>query len=120
MLRPWFFLHEGGEAIEIVGPEAFITIEPGKRVAHRMSGQPAGDDAAGLFARHEPGIREHIEMLHDRGQRHRKGLRQFADRERIARGELRQHRTPRRVGERRKGAIQRVGFGSIETLNHMV
>jgi hypothetical protein len=55
-------------------------------------------------------------MLHDRGQRHRKGLRQFADGKAVAVTEPRHQRTPGRVGEGCKGAVQ--NFFSI--LNHKV
>jgi hypothetical protein len=44
-------------------------------------------------------------VLHHRGQRHRKGLRQFADRG-VALGELRQNRAPRRIRERCEGAVE--------------
>jgi hypothetical protein len=120
MRRPWFLLHEGGKAIEIVGPEALIVIEPGESLAHGICGEPACNDAAGLFARKETRIRQHIEMLHDRGQRHRKGSRQLADRKAFAGREPRQKRTPRGVSERGKGAVELVGSRMIAILNHMV
>ena len=55
-------------------------------------------------------------MLHDRGQRHRKGLREFAHGKVVAVAEPRQQRAPGGIGERGKGAVQH--FFSI--LNHMV
>lgn len=55
-------------------------------------------------------------MLHDRRQRHRKRLRQFADRERVAAGKPRQQRAPGRIGKRGKGAVE----GLFLILNHMV
>jgi hypothetical protein len=67
MLQPCFILHKGGQAIKIIGPEALVAIEPGERVAHRLGGEPAGDDAAGLFPRDQPRIREDVEMLHHGG-----------------------------------------------------
>jgi len=102
--------------IEIVGPEALVAVEPIHRLLHRLRGQPARDDAAGLFARDETGVGQHVEMLHDRRQRHRKGLRQLADRERVAAGQPRQQRPPGRIGKRRKGAVQ----DRIFILNHKV
>jgi hypothetical protein len=76
---PSVFLQKGGKAIEIVGPEALVAIEPIHRLLHRAGGQPARDRAAGLFARDQAGIIKHIEMLDYRGERDRKWLRQFAD-----------------------------------------
>jgi hypothetical protein len=45
-------------------------------------------------------------MLHDRGQRHRERLRQFADGKAFTVAEPRQQRAPGRIGQRGKGAIQ--------------
>jgi len=55
-------------------------------------------------------------MLHDRGQRHRKRLRQLADRQAFATAEPRQQRAPGRIGQRGKGAVQNVFL----ILNHTV
>ena len=99
--------------IEIVGPEALVAVEPIHRLLHRFRGQPARHDAAGLLARDETGVGQHLEMLHDRRQRHRKGLRQLADRERVAVGEPRHQRPPRRIGERGKGAVQELIRGLL-------
>jgi hypothetical protein len=82
--RPWVFLYKSGKAVESVGPEALVAIEPVHRLLHRLGSQPACDRAAGLFARDQAGVRQHIEMLHDRRQRHRKRLRQLADRQAFA------------------------------------
>jgi hypothetical protein len=119
-LCPWFFLHKSGKAVEIVGPEALIAVQPGKRLLHRPGGQPAGDDAAGLFARNEAGVRQHIEVLHDGGERHRKRLRQLADRNRVAGGKPRQQRASRRVGERGKSVVQIALPRAVDILNHKV
>ena len=67
-------LHKSGEAVESVGPEALIAIQPGKCLAHWFGGEPAGHDAAGLLARDQPRIRQHVEMFHHSRQRHREGL----------------------------------------------
>jgi hypothetical protein len=115
-----FFLHKCGEAVEIVGPEVLVAVQPGKRLLHRLGGQPAGDDAAGLFARNQAGVRQHVEMLHDGGERHRKRLRQLADRDRGARRKPRQQRAPRRVGERGKGVVQIAFSRGVAILNHKV
>jgi hypothetical protein len=111
-----FFLHESSKSVEIFGPEALVAIEPVHRLLHRIGGQPARDDAAGLGARDQAGIRQHVEMLHDRGQRHRKWLRQIADRDAVSPAKSRQQRPPRRVRERGKGTVE----GLIVILNHMV
>jgi hypothetical protein len=120
ILCPWFFLHKSGKAVEIVGPEALVAVQPSQRLLHRFRGQPAGDHAAGLFARDEPCIRQHVEVLHDGGERHRKRLRQFADRDGVAGGKPRQQRAPRRVGERGKGAVQIALPRAAVILNHVV
>jgi hypothetical protein len=65
MLRACFFLHKSDQAIEIVGPEVLIAIEPGERLAHRFGGEPAGHDTSGLLARDQGRVRQHVEMFHD-------------------------------------------------------
>ena len=72
------------------------------------------DGAALLAPADQTGIRQHVEMLHDRRQRYRERPRQFADRKPIGLPEPRDQRAPRRIGQRRKNAIE--GFGSI--VNH--
>jgi hypothetical protein len=113
---PWVFLHKGCEAIEAFGPEALIAAEPIHGLPHRRRRQPARHHTPGLFPRDETGIREHIEMLHDRRQRHRERLRQLADRQAVAAGQPRQQRTAGRVRERGEGLVE----GLIEILNHLV
>jgi Sigma-70, region 4 len=68
----WFLLNEGGKAIELCGPEALVVVEPVHRLLHRRRGQPARHCAAGLAPRDQAGIGQHVEVLHDRRQRHRK------------------------------------------------
>jgi hypothetical protein len=121
MIGPWVVvLHKGGKAVEIVGPEALVAVEPVHRLLHRFRGEPACDDAAGLLACDQAGIRQHIEMLHDRRQRHRERLGELADRKPVAVGKPRQQRAPRWVRQRGKGAVQELIRGLIVTLNHMV
>jgi hypothetical protein len=110
------FLHKSCKTVEIVGPEALVAVQPVHRLLHRLGGQPAGDRAAGLFPRDQAGIGQDIEMFHDRGQRHRKGLRQLAHRKALAVAEPRHQRAPGGVGERGKGAVQQV----FSILNHVV
>jgi len=111
-----FFLHESGKAVEAFRPEALVAIEPVHRLLHRPRGQPARHHAAGFGARDEACIREHVEMLHDRGQRHRKWLRQLADRDGVPLAKPRQQRPPRRVREGGKSAVQHL----LAILNHVV
>jgi hypothetical protein len=66
---PSVFLQKGGKAIEIVGPEALVAVEPIHRLLHRAGGQPARDRAASFFARDQAGIGQHIEVLDDRRKR---------------------------------------------------
>jgi hypothetical protein len=79
MIGPWVFLHKGGKAVEIVGPEALVAVKPIHRLLHRFRGKPTRHDAAGLLASDQAGVRQHVEMLHDRGQRHGKRLGEFAN-----------------------------------------
>jgi hypothetical protein len=110
------FLHKSGKAVEIVGPEAGVAIEPVHRLLHRLGSQPARNRAAGLLAGDQAGIRQHVEMLHDRGQRHRKWPREFAYGHAVLFAKPCQQRATRGIGKRSKGAVQR--FAAI--LNHMV
>jgi hypothetical protein len=110
------FLHKSDKAVEVFRPEALVAIEPVHRLLHRLGGQAARHDAAGLRTRDQAGIRQHVEMLHDRGQRHRKWLRQFTDRNAVSLAEPRQQRAAGRIRKRGKGAVQDL----IAILNHMV
>jgi hypothetical protein len=110
------FLHKSGKTVEVFRPEALVAIEPLHRPLHRRGGEPARHNAPGLGARDQAGIRQHVEMFHDRRQRHRKWLRQLAHRQAVALAEPRQQRAPCRVRQRGKGAVQ----GPIAMLNHVV
>jgi hypothetical protein len=111
-----FFLHESGKAVEAFRPEALVAIEPVHRLLHRPRGQPARHNAAGFRARDQAGVRQHVEVLHDRRQRHRKWLRQLAHRDTVSFAKPRQQRPPRRIRERGKGAVQHL----LAILNHVV
>ena len=102
--------------IELLSPEFLIAVEPIVGVAHGFRPQAAAYDAAILLASDEPGVRQDVEMFHDRGQRHRKGLREFAHRKALAAAEPRHQRPPGWIGESRKGAVQPV----FSILNHVV
>ena len=83
-----------------------------KQIAKWMG--PEGIDA--LHSEADPRVGKHIEMFHDRRQRHRKRPRQLAHRKSRIRLEPRQQRPPRGVGERSEGAVE---FGVLK-LNHWV
>jgi len=113
---PFIVLHESSKALESSGPEALVVAEPVHRPLHRFCGQPAGYDAAGFGAYDQACVRQHVEMLHDRRQRHREWLRQFAHRNAVLPAEPRQQRAPRRICKCRKGAVQSM----VLILNHVV
>jgi len=94
---PFIFLHKSGKAFEAFGPEALVVAKPIHRLLHRSCGQPARHGAAGLRARDQAGVRQHVEMFHDRRQRHRERPRQLAHRNAVLSAEPRQQRAPRRV-----------------------
>ena len=83
-----------------------IAIEPLERIAHRLGVETAGDDASGLGARHEAGIRQHIEMLNDRRQRYREWRGERAHRNVRLCGKPHHQGAPRRVGKRRESAVE--------------
>jgi len=83
---------------------------------HRGGLELTAHDPPALGARDEARIVQHIQMLHHGGQRHRKRLRQFADRQAFIVGEPHQKRPPGGVGKRCKRAVQR----GILILNHVV
>jgi di/tripeptidase len=66
------------------------------------------DGAAGLGAGNQAGIREHIEVLHDRREGHREWLGQLANRHRLAFAQAHQDRAPCRVGQGAEGAVERL------------
>lgn len=90
--------------------------EPLHGFLHRSGGEPAHDGAARLGPRDEPGIRQHIEVLHHGGQRHGKRLREFADGQVRAGGQTCKQGASRRVGQGGECAVQ----GRFRILNHRV
>ena len=93
--------------IEAFAPEALVAVEPFIGFRHRFGAKPAGDRAAALVARDQPGIRQHVEMLHHRRQRHRERFGQRADREAVGLAQASEQSAPRLVGERGEGAVER-------------
>jgi hypothetical protein len=100
-----FFLHKSSKAVEVFRPEALIAIEPVHRLLHRVGSQPARHDAAIFRARDQAGVRQHVEMLYDCRQGHRKWLRQLAHRDAVPFAEPRQQRPPGRIRERGEGTV---------------
>jgi hypothetical protein len=52
--------------IETVAPEALVAVEPFVGFVHGLGAQPAGHSAPVFGAGDEPGLRQHVEMLHHR------------------------------------------------------
>ena len=102
--------------IETVVPEFLIAVEPLIGVAHRLGAQLARDDAAQLVARDQARIRQHVEMLHHRRQRHRKWFGELTDRQAVGPAQFGEQRAARRIGQRGKGAVERLG----SIVNHVV
>ncbi len=98
------------------GPESLVAAEPFHGLLHRGRGQAARHCAACLGLGDQPRVRKHIEMLHDRGQRHVERFRKFADGDALASLQFCQQRAPGRVGDSGKHAVQAVG----RIVNHVV
>lgn len=113
-------LQKCGEAVELLGPEPLVTIEPLHRLLHRGGGEFACDLAPRFAARDQAGIRENVEMLHDRGQRHVEWFGQFADGNAVLFVEAGEERAPRRVSERAEHAVESGILGDVLILNHGV
>src|SRR5471032_3057298 len=78
----------------------------GRTVTVRLRPQPHRHRVAGFRASDEAGIVEHVEMLHHGRQLDRKRLRELADRRTVLTLEPFEYRAPRRIDERREGAIE--------------
>ena len=102
--------------IEFFSPEALITREPVVGLPHRCGTEPASNGAPLFVAHHQSGIRQHIEMFHDRRQGHCKWFRKLADRPTLCLTQLSEQGTPRWIGERRKRPVER----GLLIVNHMV
>jgi hypothetical protein len=109
-------LQECSEAIEPVVPEAFVAGEPLHGAFHGSGLQAASHRAAALGTLDQVGPRQHVEVLHDRGQRHRERLRQLADGLIVPLRQLLENGAPRRVCQRRKRAIEPF----VVNVNHVV
>ncbi len=97
-----------------------VTVEPFIGPFHGFGAQAAGDRASGLVADDEAGVRQDVDVLHHRRQRHREGLGEFADRNRVGFAQACEQCAPGRVGEGRESAVQIVGFVLFSIVNHVV
>jgi hypothetical protein len=95
------------QPVEALGPEASVVVEPTRGLLHGLRTQPADDSAPALPPRDQPRAGKHVEVLDHRRQRDRERLGEFAYRRAFLLAEPRQQRPPRRIGERREGAIER-------------
>ena len=95
--------------IETLIPEPLVAVEPFIRFLHGPGLQPAGDNAAVLFARDQAGGGQHVEMFHHRRQGHGEGFGQFADRNGVGLAHARQQRPASRVGQGGEGAVEARG-----------
>jgi hypothetical protein len=86
------------------------------RLLHRPGGYSAQHGAAGFGPFDQPGIAQHIEMLHDGGQRNRERPRQIADRDALLLAEPSQQSASRRIRQGGEGAVE----SGFLRLNHMV
>jgi hypothetical protein len=86
------------------------------RLASARCVEAAGDHAPGFAARYQAGVRQHVEMLHDRRLRYRTRRGQRAHRNVRLFGEPHHQRSPRRIGKRRERAVE----GRALKVNHLV
>src|SRR5215211_4804650 len=96
------------EAVHLLLPGALARLHPCNRLVERLGVQPAGAPLRLAATHDQPGALEHLQVARDRGQAHRERLGELVDR-RLALGQARQDRAPRRVGERTEGQAQRIG-----------
>lgn len=80
--------------------------EPAHGLFHRRGIEAAGDRASRLDARDETRIRQHVEMLHDGGKRHRERVGELAHGKIVLFAEPGEERAPRRIGKGGKGAVE--------------
>jgi hypothetical protein len=81
-----------------------------------LGGETARDNAAGLGPRDEARVRQNVEMLHDRRERHRERPGELAYGNVLVLVELREQSAPRGVGKGGEGAVER----GVLILNHVV
>jgi hypothetical protein len=109
-------LQKGCQAIEPVVPKAFVAGEPLHGAFHGSGLQATPHGAAALGALDQVGPGQHVEVLHDRGQRHRERLGQLCHRLAVLPRQLLEDGPPRRVCQRGKRTIELF----VLNVNHVV
>ncbi len=102
------------ERLEALFPESAIALDPSGGSLHRGGIETAAVHAAVHRAGEQARAFENAEVLGNRRERHREGLREPTNGS-LSEREAREDRPPRRVRERREGRIQSLGI-----LNHLV
>src|SRR5580704_49001 len=102
------FLQVFVQPVEALFPEPAVMFDPIGGVLQWRRLEPARPPLRRAAARDQAGTLEHLQMLRDRRQADLERFGQFGNR-RLARGEPRQDRPPRRIGERRQGRAERIG-----------
>lgn len=82
----------------------------------RRGAKPAAHGSACLVARHQAGVSEHADVLHDVRKRHGERHCELADAQGRRLRQPQQNRAPGRIGERRERSIELCGLKA----NHMV
>jgi hypothetical protein len=100
--------------IELEPPEAAVTLDPRRRLAHRRGDERRAPHASLAADARKAGALEDTHVLRDRGQRHLESRRKLADRA-LACSEPRNDRAPCRIGESSEGIVE----GPL-MVNHMV
>src|SRR6185312_7971222 len=103
------------EAVEPLLPEPPIVVEPLVDALEGSRFEPAGPPLRRAAAGDQPGIFQHFQMLRDRGSADFERSGELADGG-LAKGETRENRAPRRVGEGEERGAEAVGHLD----NHLV
>ncbi len=102
---PFAFMKVLGQVVESCFPQRSIDVKPPGHVAHRPGGQSALANAPHLARLDQPGPLEHGDVLEDGGGRDVAAGGQAAEGNAAA-GQPFDDVTPRRIGQRRKRAIE--------------
>src|SRR5712692_3941577 len=96
------------QLVEALLPVAPVVLDPVGDVLERIRLKPAGPPLRLAAALDQPGALEHFQVLGHGGEAHVEGLGQFQDRG-FARGEAREDRAPRGIGESGEGRAEAIG-----------
>src|SRR5262249_28906892 len=94
-------------AVEALVPEAAIGLEPVRDSFERRGLEPARTPLRLPTADDQPSPLEHLQVLRDRRQAHRKGSRQLVHRG-FPESQLAQYRPPRRISESRESRTESI------------